>query len=59
MHNRQPPYTESPGITTRPWRRQLAAGIATMTLSGALATQAIAETYLDAMILHTPGLSER
>ncbi len=58
MHNKQQ-QTDSPGLTARPWRRQLVTGVASIVLSSTLATQAIAETYLDAMILHTPGLSDR
>ncbi len=58
MYNKQS-QTASLDFTARPWRRQLMTGIASIALSSTIATQAIAETYLDAMILHTPGLSDR
>lgn len=57
MHNRP----DSPGTSILPplWRRQLMAGVAALALGSTIATQAIAKTYLDAMILYTPGLSHR
>ena len=60
MHSKAFKHTEHSNLTTNPRRHKLTIGLfLAMTLGSTVATQALAETYIDALILHTPGLSDR